>query len=62
MERGSPSKCTRRSLVESLHFPALDGYFQYATPNPSFKRTRHGKPRLAFISFSAKRGSPRRSA
>jgi hypothetical protein len=31
-------------------------------PNPSFKRTRHGKPRVAFISFSAKRASPRRSA
>jgi len=31
-------------------------------PNPSFKRTRHGKARLAFISFSAKRTSPRRSA
>ncbi len=33
-----------------------------APPNPSFKRTLHGKPRLAFISFSAKRASPRRSA
>jgi len=32
------------------------------TPNPSFKRTRHGKARVAFISFSAKRTSPRRSA
>ena len=31
-------------------------------PNPSFKRTRHGKPRVAFISFLAKRASPRRSA
>jgi len=33
-----------------------------AWPNPSFKRTRHGKARVAFISFSAKRTSPRRSA
>jgi hypothetical protein len=32
------------------------------TPNHSFKRTRHGKARVAFISFSAKRASPRRSA
>lgn len=32
------------------------------TPNPSFKRTRHIGPRLAFISFSAKLVPLRRSA
>ena len=32
------------------------------TPNPSFKRTRSGKPALAFISFSAKAVSPARAA
>ena len=31
------------------------------TPNPSFKRTRSGKPALAFISFSAKAVSPARA-
>ena len=31
-------------------------------PNPSFKRTRSGKPALAFISFSAKAVSPARAA
>ena len=33
-----------------------------ATPNPSFKRTRYGKPALAFISFWAKAGLPTRAA
>ena len=30
--------------------------------NPAVKRTRNGKPRMAFISFSAKRVSPLRAA
>ena len=32
------------------------------TPNPSFERTRSGKPPLAFISFSAKAGLPPRAS
>ena len=32
------------------------------TPNPSIERTRNGRPRLAFISFWAKRVPPLRSA
>ena len=32
------------------------------TPNPSFKRTRSGKPALAFTSFCAKAGLPPRAA
>ena len=32
------------------------------TPNPSFKRTRSGKPALAFITFSAKAVSPARGS
>ena len=31
-------------------------------PNPSVERTRYGRPRLALISFWAKRGLPQRSA
>jgi hypothetical protein len=31
-------------------------------PNPSFERTRSGRPALAFISFWAKAGLPPRAA
>ena len=36
--------------------------FHAETPNPSVERTRNGRPRLALISFWAKRGPPLRPA
>ena len=41
---------------------AFPRFSTVVTPNPSFKRTRSGKPALAFISFSAKAVSPARAA
>ena len=59
-QRGLQAAVPRGSGVGGVQ--AVPRFSTVVTPNPSFKRTRSGKPVLAFISFSAKAVSPARAA
>ena len=48
---------SQRSLV-ALRPSGADHDFHAVTPNPVFNRTPCGSPRMALISFWAKRGLP----
>jgi len=58
--------CSARGLRKARRLGRCTGtrssMVRLLTPNPSVKRTRTGKPRMAFISFWAIRGLPVRAA
>ena len=56
------ARCSAASQPSIRAFTAQARTAPRAKPNPSFKRTRSGKPALAFISFWAKAGLPTRAA
>ena len=56
------ARCSAASQPSIRAFTAQARTAPRAKPNPSFKRTRYGKPALAFISFWAKAVFPPRAA
>lgn len=61
--RGSNSVNVRQYRPSLRKVAGIEAFFQFnQRANPAVKRTRNGKPRMAFISFSARRASPLRAA